>query len=210
MTERPLRNVAASVRQRLMNTARKTGRPFQEVLQYFAMERFLYRLSLSPHSERFILKGALMFTVWGAPASRPTRDIDLLGRMNNSVDVLVPVFRDVCQQAVEPDGLVFAVDSIPAIFAVTSDPFIVFTANVFAILGLRAMYFLLADMADRFHLLACGLAIIVILVGCKMLLMDLYKIPITWMLSAVAAILAVSVMASLSSTRARIVLETRK
>ncbi len=111
---------------------------------------------------------------------------------------------------VEVSDLIFAVDSIPAIFAVTSDPFIVFTANVFAILGLRAMYFLLADMADRFHLLAYGLAIIVILVGCKMLLMDLYKIPITWMLSAVAAILAVSVMASLSSTRARIVLETRK
>lgn len=112
MTERPLQNVAASVRQRLMNTARETGRPFQEVLQYFAMERFLYRLSLSPHAERFVLKGALMFTVWGAPASRPTRDIDLLGRMSNSVDALVPVFRDVCQQAVEPDGLVFAVDSL--------------------------------------------------------------------------------------------------
>jgi nucleotidyltransferase AbiEii toxin of type IV toxin-antitoxin system len=112
VTERPLRNVAASVRQRLMNTAQATGRPFQEVLQYFAMERLLNRLSLSPHAERFVLKGALMFTVWGAPASRPTRDIDLLGRMNNSVDALVPVFRDVCQQAVEPDGLVFAVDSL--------------------------------------------------------------------------------------------------
>ncbi len=112
MTERPRRNVPASVRQRLMNTARETGRPFQEVLQYFAMERFLYRLSLSPHAERFILKGALMFTVWGAPASRPTRDIDLLGRMNNSVDALVPVFRDICQQEVAPDGLVFVVDSL--------------------------------------------------------------------------------------------------
>jgi hypothetical protein len=112
VTDRPLRNVAASVRQRLTNAAKQTGRPFQEVLQYFAMERFLYRLSLSPHSDRFVLKGALMFTVWGAPASRPTRDIDFLARLSNSVDVIVPVIRDVCQQAVEPDGLVFDVDSL--------------------------------------------------------------------------------------------------
>jgi hypothetical protein len=112
VTDRPLRNVAASVRQRLTNTAKETNRPFQEVLQYFAMERFLYRLSLSSHAERFVLKGALMFTVWGAPTSRPTRDIDLLGRMNNSVDALVTVFREVCQQMVEPDGLVFTADRL--------------------------------------------------------------------------------------------------
>lgn len=112
MTERPLKNVAASVRQRLMNSAVASGRPFQEVLQYFAMERFLYRLSQSPHAERFILKGALLFNLWGAPSSRPTRDIDLLGRLNNSVDALVPVFRDVCLLAVEPDGLVFAVETV--------------------------------------------------------------------------------------------------
>lgn len=112
MTDRPLRNVAASVRQRLTNAAKQTGRPFQEVLQYFAMERFLYRLSLSPHNERFVLKGALMFNVWGAPASRPTRDIDFLARLNNSVETILPVIRDVCQQAVEPDGLIFDVDSI--------------------------------------------------------------------------------------------------
>jgi len=86
VTERPLKNVAASVRQRLMNSAKALGRPFQEVLQYFAMERFLYRLSQSQHAERFILKGALLFNLWGAPSSRPTRDIDLLGRLNNSVD----------------------------------------------------------------------------------------------------------------------------
>ncbi|MBI1348768.1 nucleotidyl transferase AbiEii/AbiGii toxin family protein [bacterium] len=95
-----------------MNSAVASGRPFQEVLQYFAMERFLYRLSQSPHAERFILKGALLFNLWGAPSSRPTRDIDLLGRLNNSVDALVPVFRDVCQLAVEPDGLVFAVETV--------------------------------------------------------------------------------------------------
>jgi len=98
---------------------------------------------------------------------------------------------------VEVTDLIFAVDSIPAIFAVTNDPFIVFTANTFAILGLRAMYFMLADMADRFHLLGYGLAAIVTLVGVKMLILELYKIPIPWMLAVVAAILAGSVLGSL-------------
>ncbi len=104
---------------------------------------------------------------------------------------------------VEVSDLVFAVDSIPAIFAVTNDPFIVFTANTFAILGLRAMYFLLADVADRFHLLGYGLAVIVALVGVKMLLMDVFKVPIVWMLSGVALILAVSIVASLVVSRPR-------
>jgi len=100
---------------------------------------------------------------------------------------------------VEVSDLIFAVDSIPAIFAVTGDPFIVFTANTFAILGLRAMYFLLAGMAERFHLLGYGLAAIVTLVGLKMLILDFYKVPIPWMLGAVAAILAGSVGASLAA-----------
>lgn len=99
---------------------------------------------------------------------------------------------------VEVSDLIFAVDSIPAIFAVTSDPFIVFTANVFAILGLRAMYFLLADMADRFHLLGYGLALIVTLVGVKMLIMEFHKIPIPWMLATVLSILVLSIVASMS------------
>lgn len=98
---------------------------------------------------------------------------------------------------VEVTDLIFAVDSIPAIFAVTSDPFIVFSANTFAILGLRAMYFLLAGMADRFHLLGYGLAAIVTLVGVKMLIMDVYKVPILWMLGAVGALLLLSIFASL-------------
>ena len=92
-----------------------------------------------------------------------------------------------------------AVDSIPAIFAVTKDPFIVFTANTFAILGLRAIYFLLVDMADRFHLLGYSLATIVTLLGVKMLIMDLYKIPIPWMLGGVIAILVISIFASLAT-----------
>jgi len=98
---------------------------------------------------------------------------------------------------VEISDLIFAVDSIPAIFAVTGDPFIVFTANTFAILGLRAMYFLLADVAERFHLIGYGLAVIVTLVGVKMLIMDLYKVPIVWMLAAVAIVLVASIVGSM-------------
>jgi hypothetical protein len=112
MTKRRVTNVAASVRQRLQNVARTTGRPFQEVLQYFAMERFLYRLSQSTHSDRFVLKGALMFNVWRAPASRPTKDIDLLGHMENNVDALAAVMRDVCRQPVDSDGVVFDPGSV--------------------------------------------------------------------------------------------------
>jgi len=79
---------------------------------------------------------------------------------------------------VEISDLIFAVDSIPAIFAVTSDPFIVLTSNVFAVLGLRAMFFLLAGMADRFHLLPYGLAAVLMFIGAKMLLIDVYKIRV--------------------------------
>jgi len=102
---------------------------------------------------------------------------------------------------VEITDVIFAVDSIPAIFAVTGDPFIVFTSNIFAILGLRAMYFLLADMAQRFHLLKYGLAGILVFIGIKMLLLDLYKIPTGIALGVVGLILAVSVAASLMSSK---------
>ena len=93
--------------------------------------------------------------------------------------------------------VIFAVDSIPAIFAITSDPFIVLTSNVFAVLGLRAMFFLLAGMADRFHLLPYGLAVVLMFIGIKMLLVDVYKIPVPWALGTVALILAVTVALSL-------------
>lgn len=112
MNDRKIKNVAASVRQRLLNFAQAAGRPFQEVLQYFAMERFLYRLSQSPHADKFELKGALMLTVWGASTIRPTKDIDLLGHMSNSVEALTDVVRDVCRQDVEPDGLAFDANSV--------------------------------------------------------------------------------------------------
>src|SRR5512137_314120 len=93
--------------------------------------------------------------------------------------------------------IIFAVDSIPAIFAITTDPFIVLTSNVFAILGLRAMYFLLADAADRFSLLKYGLALVLIFVGAKMLLIDVWKIPVALSLGVVAAIIGTSVWLSL-------------
>jgi tellurite resistance protein TerC len=99
--------------------------------------------------------------------------------------------------AIEVSDLIFAVDSIPAIFAVTDDPFIVFTSNIFAILGLRSLYFLLAGVITKFAYLNVGLAFVLIFVGAKMLLMDVYKLPILVSLAAIAAILGASIAASL-------------
>jgi tellurite resistance protein TerC len=97
---------------------------------------------------------------------------------------------------VEVTDLIFAVDSIPAIFAVTSDPFLVYTSNVFAILGLRSLYFLLAGVVGRFHLLKLGLAAVLSFVGLKMLLADFFQVPIGISLSVIAALLGGSVLAS--------------
>ena len=93
--------------------------------------------------------------------------------------------------------VIFAVDSIPAIFAITKDPFIVLTSNVFAVLGLRAMFFLLAGMADRFHLLPYGLALVLMFIGTKMLIVDLYKIPVVVSLGVVVATITVTIVLSL-------------
>lgn len=113
----------------------------------------------------------------------------------NGIRYLTPLF--VVLILVEISDLIFAVDSIPAIFAVTTDPFIVLTSNIFAIMGLRAMYFLLADFADRFAFLKYGLAVILIFIGTKMLLIDLVKIPIGYSLGTVALILISSVILSI-------------
>lgn len=113
----------------------------------------------------------------------------------NGIRYLTPLF--VVLILVEISDLIFAVDSIPAIFAVTTDPFIVLTSNIFAIMGLRAMYFLLADFADRFAFLKYGLAVILIFIGTKMLLIDLVKIPIGYSLGTVALILISSVILSM-------------
>ncbi len=103
---------------------------------------------------------------------------------------------------VETTDLVFAVDSIPAIFAITTDPFIVYTSNVFAILGLRALYFALAGIMDLFHYLKLGLSVVLTFVGVKMLIVDLYKIPVGISLAVVAGILVVAVVASMLRPKA--------
>ncbi|MFZ6843648.1 TerC family protein [Undibacterium sp. RuTC16W] len=102
---------------------------------------------------------------------------------------------------IEISDVIFAVDSIPAIFAVTTDPFIVFTSNIFAIMGLRALYFLLADMANRFHLLKFGLAFVLMFVGVKMLIVKWMHIPTAISLTVIASILISSIVASLIATR---------
>jgi tellurite resistance protein TerC len=103
---------------------------------------------------------------------------------------------------VEATDLIFAVDSIPAVFAVTTDPFIVYTSNIFAILGLRSMYFLLAGVMDKFRYLKVGLALVLVFVGVKMCVADMYPIPIAASLSVVAGLLGMSVIASLLAARA--------
>jgi len=104
---------------------------------------------------------------------------------------------------IEFSDLVFAIDSIPAIFAITNDPYIVYTSNVFAILGLRSMYFLLAGVVDRFTYLKFALALVLVFIGVKMLVMDLYKIPTALSLAGVALILGTGVVTSLVATRRR-------
>ncbi|MDH4391654.1 MAG: TerC family protein [Aquabacterium sp.] len=125
----------------------------------------------------------------------PTYDGEKFFTMVNGVKMATPLFVVILLIGIV--DLVFAVDSIPAIFAITTDPFIVLTSNVFAILGLRAMYFLLANMHERFHLLSYGLAIVLVFIGTKMLLIDIYKIPVAFSLAFTAVTLAVTMVLSL-------------
>ncbi len=115
--------------------------------------------------------------------------------IENGRKIATPLFMVICMVALT--DVIFAVDSIPAIFAITDDPFIVLTSNVFAILGLRAMYFLLSAVASRLHLLNYGLAVILMFIGTKMVLVDFYKIPVGMSLGVVAGILLVTVWLSL-------------
>jgi tellurite resistance protein TerC len=128
-----------------------------------------------------------------------TFDGEKLTTMVKGVKHYTPLFVVLIMIAVT--DIIFAVDSIPAIFAITQDPFIVLTANIFAILGLRALYFLLADLADRFHLLAYGLALVLVFIGTKMLIIDFYKIPIAIALGVTASIITLSMIASVFSSR---------
>ncbi len=111
---RNIKNTAASVHQRLLNKARESSLPFNELLQHFAIERFIYRLSRSPHADRFILKGALMFSAWSGSGLRPTMDIDLLGRIDNNLEVIVVTMKDVCGMDVEADGMSFNAETVTA------------------------------------------------------------------------------------------------
>ncbi len=108
------KNMAASVHQRLLKKARELSCPFDEILQHFAIERFIYRLSKSPHADRFVLKGALMFSAWTGSMSRPTMDIDLLGKIENSLELITAVVKDACDTGVDDDGIVFHKDTVTA------------------------------------------------------------------------------------------------
>lgn len=110
---KPVANLATSIQARLMNQARATGRPFNDILQFFTMARFLERLSCSPHASKFTLKGGLMMAVWQMPTVRPTLDIDLLGATANTLDNIRIIFQEVCRTIPgEPDGLTFHADSV--------------------------------------------------------------------------------------------------
>jgi tellurite resistance protein TerC len=112
--------------------------------------------------------------------------------LENGKKIATPLLMVIC--LVGLTDVIFAVDSIPAIFAITNDPFVVLTSNVFAILGLRAMYFLLAAVASKFHLLTYGLAVILVFIGTKMMLIDIFKIPVVISLLVVIGVLAVTMI----------------
>jgi len=109
---RVIKNLPASVRSQLMNHAKQQGKPFNEILQHYALQRFLYRLSKSAHSKNFILKGAFLLKAWGYADNRPTMDIDLLGKTENSEQNIVSKIKDIIETKIEPDGLVFDANSI--------------------------------------------------------------------------------------------------
>lgn len=112
MKEGDPRNLAASIHRRLLNVARQRGDDFQIVLTHYAIERLLYRLSQSPHADRFLLKGAMLMAVWTSRPYRPTRDLDLSGRGDSSIEGVESVFKDLCRLSVEADGLTFDESSV--------------------------------------------------------------------------------------------------
>ena len=105
--KKEVKNIEASIKARLKNKAQETNRPFAEVMQYYGMERFLYRFSKSKYADKFVLKGALLFAVWQIPDRRTTLDIDFLARFDNEVATIERVMKDVCDTSVDPDGLKF-------------------------------------------------------------------------------------------------------
>jgi len=107
MEQKVIKVLPASIRSRLQHLARDRKRPFQEIFFYYAMERFLYRLTLSPHASSFVLRGGLMFERWGLPNRRPTRDIDVQAYLTSSIENLTQIVEEICNQEVEPDGMVY-------------------------------------------------------------------------------------------------------
>jgi len=114
VTDRAPKDIAASVHQRLKNEAQTSNQLFNDLLQHYALERFLYRLSKSEHADKFVLKGALLLRVWRLSSIRPTRDIDLLGQTNNEIDAIESILRDICNTTVDDDGLNFDAGSVHA------------------------------------------------------------------------------------------------
>jgi tellurite resistance protein TerC len=153
--------------------------------------RLMVKGAAEPHPERNPIYRAMRRVI---PAV-PTYEGKKFFVIQNGRWFATPLF--LVLLAIEATDVVFAVDSIPAIFAVTTDPFIVYTSNIFAILGLRAMYFLLANVIDRFHLLTYGLALVLLFVGTKMVIADWYKVSIGTSLAVIAVILGAAVAGSL-------------
>jgi hypothetical protein len=112
MSSKNIVNHSASVRQRLYNLAKESLRPFDEVCQYYTIERFIYRLSQSPYQKTLILKGALMFMVWGFPYARPTKDIDFLGHTENNIENVVKTVKEICNIPKPEDGIHFLTDAM--------------------------------------------------------------------------------------------------
>ncbi len=105
-------NISASIKQRLLNKARSENIPFQQLLQYYAMERFLYRIGQSQYSEKFILKGALLLLAWDAPQSRPTKDIDMSGQTSNDTETILSQMKEVLEMDLVEDGIIFDVKTL--------------------------------------------------------------------------------------------------
>ena len=112
MSQKQINDMAASVRQRLLNRSHERGEDFQLTLIYYGLERLIYRLSRSPHRDRFVLKGAMLFSVWSETPHRATRDLDLLGHGDHDVATLITTFKEICRTSVEDDGVVFFGDAM--------------------------------------------------------------------------------------------------
>ena len=112
MSQKQVKDVAASVRQRLLNRSHERGEDFQLTLIYYGLERLMYRLSRSPHRDRFVLKGAMLFSVWSETPHRATRDLDLLGHGDHDVATLITTFKEIFRTSVEDDGVVFFGDAM--------------------------------------------------------------------------------------------------